>query len=191
VIGARGVAGGRPDAAVLLGDELGGGESVLALAEAPLLADALVQTLGEGLGEAVGDRLGHDRVVVVVLRAEGVAQLLQSRTPCVTANAPMWSTRPLPFGAMKSERIGSGSPFSSSRAAGAGSETSRARVKARGVDVELDVVAHGVGREEPVDAACRRSFFATISSSRRLASAKILRASRRTSRARRIADRRP
>ncbi len=74
VIGAGGVAGRRTDAAVLLLDELLLGE-ILAMAVAPDVAHHLVQVLGEGLGEPIGQRLGHDGVVVVVLRRES------ARTP--------------------------------------------------------------------------------------------------------------
>jgi hypothetical protein len=45
---------------------------------APLVARLLVQAFGEGLREPVGESLGHDRVVVVVLRAEAVAELFQA-----------------------------------------------------------------------------------------------------------------
>ena len=37
-----------------------------------------MQAFGEGFGEAVGERFGHDRVVVVVVGSELVAQLLQA-----------------------------------------------------------------------------------------------------------------
>ena len=37
-----------------------------------------MQALGESFGQAIGDGLCHDRVVVVVLGPEPVAQLLQS-----------------------------------------------------------------------------------------------------------------
>ena len=37
-----------------------------------------MQAFGEGFGQAIGDGLRHDRVVVVVLGAEAIAQLLQA-----------------------------------------------------------------------------------------------------------------
>ena len=77
VIGARRVAGGGTDAAILLLDELLGSEGFCA-AVTPLVADAFVEAFGEGFGEAVGDGLSHDGVVVVVFRAETIAELLEA-----------------------------------------------------------------------------------------------------------------
>ena len=65
VVGARRIAGRRPDAAVLLADELRDVER-LVLAVAPVAPRALVQPLGERLGQAVGERLEHDRGVGIV-----------------------------------------------------------------------------------------------------------------------------
>ena len=49
---------------------------VLGLAVAPVLASALVQVFGEGLGQTVGQRLGHDRVVIIVVLLELLAKFL-------------------------------------------------------------------------------------------------------------------
>ena len=51
---------------------------LLRAAVAPLIPHALVQALGKGFGQPIGEGLGHDRVVVVVLGAEAVAQFLQA-----------------------------------------------------------------------------------------------------------------
>ncbi len=45
---------------------------------APFVAYPLVQAFGECFSQAIGDCLRHDRVVVVVLGTEHVAQLLQA-----------------------------------------------------------------------------------------------------------------
>ena len=71
------VARGRPDAAILFFDEIGVAQAFLA-AVAPFLAYALVQAFGEGFGQAVGNGFRHDRVVVVVLGAEAVAEFLEA-----------------------------------------------------------------------------------------------------------------
>ena len=44
----------------------------------PLLAHALVQALGEGFGQTVGQGFGHNRVVIVIFRAEAVAEVFQT-----------------------------------------------------------------------------------------------------------------
>ena len=44
----------------------------------PFVSHSLVQAFGEGFGQAIGDGLRHDRVVVVVLGPESVAQFLQT-----------------------------------------------------------------------------------------------------------------
>ena len=75
VVGAGRVAGGRADAAVVLGDQVVGGQ-LLVPAVAPVAAGVLVQHLGEGLGQAVGQGLDHDRVVVVVVGLEARRQLV-------------------------------------------------------------------------------------------------------------------
>src|SRR6202012_751288 len=68
---------GRPYAAILLFDEVGVAQAFLA-AVAPFLAYALVQAFGEGFRQAVGDGFRHDRVVVVVLGTEAVAEFLET-----------------------------------------------------------------------------------------------------------------
>ena len=66
MIGKRGIAGCRSDAAVVFGQHVGDGQ-ILALAEAPFLPGNLVQSLGKGLGQPVGKDLGHDRAIIVVV----------------------------------------------------------------------------------------------------------------------------
>ena len=70
VVGARRIARRRPDAAIALGDEVGGGERLVGGVAPEVGAHALVQPLGEGLGEPVGQRLQHDRAVVVEVGGE-------------------------------------------------------------------------------------------------------------------------
>jgi hypothetical protein len=70
VVGARGVARCRTDAAVFLADHRDGVEG-FGGGVAPQLAPHLpVQPLGEGLRQAIGERLQHDRAVVVLARLE-------------------------------------------------------------------------------------------------------------------------
>ena len=57
---------------------------VLVLAIAPLAADPLVQQLGQRLGQPIGKRLGHDRVVIVVVRVETAAAKSSGPEPAVT-----------------------------------------------------------------------------------------------------------
>ncbi len=64
VIGAGGVAEGRPDAPKR-SPRRSSGRQVL-LGRVPLVASALVQPLGKRLREPVGERLGDDRAIVVV-----------------------------------------------------------------------------------------------------------------------------
>src|ERR1700733_1699849 len=69
VVRAGWVAGCGTDAAIVFVNEVCRGK-VFAAAIAPLIADALVKTLGEGFCEAVCDGLSHDGVVIVVLGFE-------------------------------------------------------------------------------------------------------------------------
>src|SRR5437773_9676385 len=65
VVGARGVAEGRPDTAVALGDQLLARKALVLVP--PVASRLLVEELRERLGEPVGNRLDHDRAIVVVL----------------------------------------------------------------------------------------------------------------------------
>jgi hypothetical protein len=81
------IAGRRPDAAVLLTDQLlvasfSSGRVTPELAPYPL-----VQPLGEGLGQAVGQHLEHDARVVIVRGLEAL-QGASMPMPAVTAKAP-------------------------------------------------------------------------------------------------------
>jgi len=69
----------RADAAVLFTDQFFLGE-LLGFAVTPLLADAFVEVLGEGLGQTVGERFGHNRVVVVLVRLEFPAEVIDAET---------------------------------------------------------------------------------------------------------------
>ena len=78
VIGLGRIAGRRADAAVFFVDQLFVRE-LLARAIAPVAAGLRVQLLGERLGQPVGERLGHDRVVIVVLAVELARPARRSR----------------------------------------------------------------------------------------------------------------
>src|SRR6185312_12098504 len=78
VVGARGIAERRPDAAKALVDELFARQPVALLV--PRTPRPLVQPLRERLREPVGERLRHDRAVVVVLGLEPGDELVQAET---------------------------------------------------------------------------------------------------------------
>jgi hypothetical protein len=78
VIGARGIPRRRTDAAVLLRDECGIIEALVAGVAPEFAAHALVQQFGERFRQAVGERLQHDRAVVVALLLEFLKLLLDA-----------------------------------------------------------------------------------------------------------------
>ena len=77
VIRARRVTCGRSDATILLLNKVRVAQA-LRTTITPFIAHAFVQAFGESLSQAIGEGLRHDRVVVVVLGLEPVAQLLQA-----------------------------------------------------------------------------------------------------------------
>jgi len=74
------------DAAISLAQQVVDSQLLVA-AEAPGVANLLVQPFGAGLGQAVGERFGHDGVVIVMLLFEFCGQLSRADS-AVTANAP-------------------------------------------------------------------------------------------------------
>ena len=150
MVRAGGVSGRRADAAVLLLEEILGGEP-LGPAEAPFAADLCMEPLGRRLGEAVGDRLDEDRRIVVLglveAGAEGIAPVTGGASEgaeVVVATAPdrgdevgegMEGVLPLPLPLLP-EGVDA-------------AELLRPRL----VGVEEDVVALGIGGEESVHAA--------------------------------------
>ena len=77
VVGLRGIAGGRADAAIGFADQVVRREGLVRRVAPELPAHALVHALGEGLGKAVGQRLDQDRGIVVV----GAREALGDRAP--------------------------------------------------------------------------------------------------------------
>ena len=86
VVGTRRIARRRPNAPVLLGDQVVA-RPVLATAVAAIVAGDFVQPLGERLGQPVGQRLGENGPVVVVVGLEAGRQLSRARTG--TSRCPM------------------------------------------------------------------------------------------------------
>jgi hypothetical protein len=74
VVGTRGIAEGRTDAAEPLGDQVLLGQVLVR--RVPLAPRRPVQELGESLREPIGQRLDHDRVVVVVLGLVASSELV-------------------------------------------------------------------------------------------------------------------
>ena len=77
VVRASRIACGRPDPAIFLLDEIRVAQTFIT-AVTPFASHPLVQAFGESFRQAIGEGLGHDRVVVVVLGPEPVAQFLQT-----------------------------------------------------------------------------------------------------------------
>src|SRR5262245_28081086 len=87
VIGLRRIAWRGTDAAVTFFDQVFVAQ-IFIPPVAPFLARPFVQQFGEGFGQAVGQRLGHDRVVIVVITFEARAKLFEAdaRGDCETAD---------------------------------------------------------------------------------------------------------
>ena len=77
VIGARGIAERRPDAAILLGDQIVVRE-LLGAAVAEITPRLRVQVLGKRLGQPIGQRLDDDGGVVVVLGLEAADEVVDA-----------------------------------------------------------------------------------------------------------------
>src|SRR5258708_2302167 len=76
VVGLRGIAGRRADAAVFFPDQLHVAERLLRGVAPEFPAHPLVQALGECLGEPIGERLDHDRGIIVVRPLEALRHLV-------------------------------------------------------------------------------------------------------------------
>src|SRR6476620_10956255 len=79
MIRTRRVTRSGPDAAILFLDEFSVAQAFIATI-APFITHSLVQAFGEGLCQPVGDGLRHDRVVIVIICLEPVAELSQTYT---------------------------------------------------------------------------------------------------------------
>ena len=157
MIGAGGITGGGPDAAIFLVDHVVDRE-VFVRAETPLAPDPLVKHLGERFGEPVGDRLGQDRVVIVLIglergdqfvasiacgdgeRADRVKASRTDRRDIIGQAAEVVLTLPFP---LLSEKM----------------ESASLRLLPCRLFADDHVVAVGVRREEAINAARREQFF--------------------------------
>src|SRR5579859_2479319 len=110
-----------------------------------------MQAFGKSFGQTVCDGLGHDRVVVVVFGPEAVAQLLEADAAGNRESSDIVGKPGLPGGDKVAERP-------------AGFVTFPIRLLAQKVElpehnsacsvrIQLNIIAHRVGGEEPVYAA--------------------------------------
>ncbi|OPZ51202.1 MAG: hypothetical protein BWY91_02716 [bacterium ADurb.BinA028] len=150
MVGAGRVARSRPDALVVLGDEGLVAQPLSRVITPELAPDPLVQTLGEGLGEPVGERLQQDRRIVVQVGLErghprGQVDASGHREGAhVVAQAR----------GLRGDEVGVG-PIRYAVAV----RPLLTQVVQDGADlgtglrgIHLDVLAHGVGGEQPDDA---------------------------------------
>ena len=156
VIGAGGIAGRGPDAAVFFADEFFVRKR-LELAVAAGLARALVEHLGHGFGQAVAEGLRHDRVVVVVLRAEGGGKIFDAVAGGDGETAAVIEAAALARGDVIGEAV--------VKLVGGFFHLLAQLVEARDdgaallVGVDLDVVTDGVARPEADDGFGGEAFF--------------------------------
>src|SRR6476661_4212508 len=80
------ISGRRPNPPILFSDQIFVSQ-LLQPAVSPLLPDSFVEVFGERLGQTVCQRLGHDRIVIVVILIEPTAKLVQSQ-PCRDGKSP-------------------------------------------------------------------------------------------------------
>ena len=79
VVWACGVTGSRADATIFFLNKLRRRQMFLATV-APLIPHLLVQAFSESFRQSISYSFGHDRVVVIMLGAESVAQLFQANS---------------------------------------------------------------------------------------------------------------
>jgi hypothetical protein len=79
MVGARRIARRRADAAVAFANHVLA-RQVLGRPIAPLVTNAFVEILGRGFGQPVGQRLGHDRVVIVMVMLEFATEVVRAKT---------------------------------------------------------------------------------------------------------------
>ena len=87
MVGLGGIARRRADAAIGLGDQILGRESLVGRIAPKLAPHARVHRLGEGFRQPVAERLDQDRRIVVVGVLEALA-IASSSTPAVTTKPP-------------------------------------------------------------------------------------------------------
>ena len=116
----------------------------------PFLARLLVQQLGECLRQPVRQRLGHDRVVVVVVLLEFLADRFQADAARHGKGTDIiWNT-----GCLRRDEIGQSLIELPRRLRRLIAKRVKHRqiFRARFVHIDFDVVSDTVGREEAVDA---------------------------------------
>src|SRR5207247_4051828 len=141
------IAGRRTDPAISLADQVFAAERP-PFAVPPLLARLLVQQLGEGLRQPVGQGLRHDRVVVVVLLLEALADRLNANSARDRERADVI----LEARGLRRDEISQRVIELVRRLWYLLAERMKGRQyrRTRFVAVHLDVVAHAVGREKAV-----------------------------------------
>ena len=70
------ISGRRTNPSILFSDQILV-RQLLQLCRTPLLSDSFMEVFGERLGQPVCQRLGHDRIVIVMILIEPAAKLIQ------------------------------------------------------------------------------------------------------------------
>src|SRR5579872_625839 len=120
---------------------------------APLIPHTLMKALGESLGQTIGNGLSHNRVVVVVLSPEPVAQFLQTNTAGYGKRAYV-IRQP---GFLRGDKVGERSTWLAAFPVCLLAEQveSLKHLSARAIRVQLDVITNGARGEKPIDTSSR------------------------------------